>query len=169
MQDIFEKYMAPNFAALKIPLQILAFDVYALKTKTLNSGSVAKAARASCAVPGLFHPVYINKRAYLDGGIADKMGLSGVNQKDFVVAHSLGKFSGFESPRVNRKKFSNYLELQLKNIPLAGPDRLHLWPQIYTESYLQTKKWLESPAKNLSLFSSMSQSENLKQKNDLTL
>jgi NTE family protein len=145
MERLFEKYMAPNFEALKIPLQISAFDLFALKTRTLDSGSVAKSARASCAVPGLFHPVYIDKRIYFDGGVADKMGLSGVDHNEFVVAHSLGRISGFESPRVNRKNFSQYLQFELKNIPRSGPNHLHLGSEIIAESYRQTKLWLESP------------------------
>lgn len=148
MEKIFERFMVPNFEDLKIPLQISAFDLFAFKTKTLNTGSVAKAARASCAVPGLFHPVRIGKRTYLDGGIADKMGLSGVNRDEFVVAHSLGVGSGFESKAVNRKNFSQYLQFELKNIPRSGPNRLHVGSEIITESYQQTKLWLDSKHNN---------------------
>lgn len=144
MERLFEQFMASDFASLKIPLQISAFDLFALKTKTLASGSVARASRASCAVPGLFHPVRIDKRTYLDGGIADKMGLSSVDHNEFVVAHNLGNKNGFESSRVNRKNFTQLLQFELKNIPRSGPNRLHVGADIITESYRQTKIWLES-------------------------
>ncbi|WP_409477210.1 patatin-like phospholipase family protein [Pseudobdellovibrio sp. HCB154] len=169
MERMFEQFMAPNFASLKIPLQISAFDIFALKTKTLQSGSVAKAARASCAVPGLFHPVRIDKRVYLDGGVADKMGLSGVDRDEFVLAHSLGTTNGFESPRVNRKHFSKLLQFELKDIPRSGPDRLHVGGEIITESYRQSKLWLEAPVENLALLPAMAHSENSKHNNNLTL
>lgn len=170
MERLFEQFMAPDFASLKIPLQISAFDVFALKTRTLNSGSVAKASRASCAVPGLFHPVRINKRVYLDGGVADKMGLSGVDRGEFVLAHNLGTTNGFESPRVNRKHFSKLLQFELKDIPRSGPDRLHVGEEIIAESYRQSKLWLESPVEKIALLQAMARDViDSKHNNNLTL
>ncbi|AZZ36843.1 patatin [Bdellovibrio sp. qaytius] len=145
LEKLFDRFMSPDFSKLSTPLQISAFDLFALKTKTLNSGSVAKAARASCAVPGLFHPVRIDKRTYLDGGVADKMGLSSVDRSDFVLCHSLGSTNGFESKRVNRKNFKNLMQLELKNISRSGPDHLHVGPEIINQVHVQTKAWLESP------------------------
>lgn len=153
LESLFAHFMAADFSQLTTPLQISAFDVFALKTKTLSTGSVAKAARASCAVPGLFHPVLIDKRTYLDGGVADKMGLSGVDRNNFVLAHSLGSRNGFESKRVNRKHYKNLMQFELQNIPRSGPDRLHVGSAIIVEAHRQTKLWLETPA--------TAQSENL--------
>lgn len=168
MERLFEQFMASDFNRLKTPLQISAFDVFALKTKSLTTGSVAKAVRASCAVPGMFHPVRIDKRVYLDGGVADKMGLSGVHHDEFVVAHSLGDTNGFESKRVNRKNFVNYLEHQPLQLPRSGPNRLDVGTEIIQQSYLQTKRWLESPVENLALLVPMAQSENPQHNNNLT-
>lgn len=145
MENLFTQFMAPDFTKLSTPLQISAFDVFAFKTKTLASGSVAKAVRASCAVPGMFHPVRIDKRVYVDGGVADKMGLSGVSREDFVLCHNLGSTNGFESKRVHRKNFKNLLQFELKNIPRTGPDLLHVGPEIISEAYKQTQAWLASP------------------------
>lgn len=144
LEKLCAQFMASDFSKVTTPLQISAFDVFALKTKTLTTGSVAKAVRASCAVPGLFHPVRIDKRTYLDGGVADKMGLSGVSREDFVLCHSLGSTNGFESARVNRKHYKNLMQFELINIPRSGPDHLHVGPEIITEAYKQTKTWLES-------------------------
>ncbi|MES2801407.1 MAG: patatin-like phospholipase family protein [Bdellovibrionota bacterium] len=146
LENLCTQFMASDFSKLTTPLQISAFDVFALKTKTLNAGSVAKAVRASCAVPGLFHPVRIDKRTYLDGGVADKMGLSSVDREDFVLCHSLGSTNGFESDRVNRKHYKNLMQFELKNIPRSGPDHLHVGLEIITEAHKQTKTWLESQA-----------------------
>lgn len=157
MERLFAQFMASDFNKLKTPLQISAFDVFAFKTRSLTTGSVAKAVRASCAVPGLFHPVKIDQRTYLDGGVADKMGLSGVDRNEFVVAHSLGDTNGFESKRVHRKNFSHYLEHQPIKLPRSGPNRLDVGSEIIKQSYLQTKRWLESPVENLALVPSMAQ------------
>ena len=36
--------------------------------ETLRSGSLSKALSASCAVPGVFSPVRIGEKTYIDGG-----------------------------------------------------------------------------------------------------
>ena len=74
-----------------------------------------------------------------------------------MLAHSLGTTNGFESPRVSRKHFSKLLQFELKNIPRSGPDHLHVGKEIITESYRQTKLWLESSVENLALLSAMAQ------------
>lgn len=143
-EDILGRFVVADFSELKTPLQISAFDVFSLKTKTLSTGSVAKAVRASCAVPGLFHPVRIQNRIYVDGGVADKMGLSGVDRSDFILCHNLGRTGGFESKNVRQKNFRNLIQFELRNIPRSGPDHLHKGLDIINESYRQTKVWLES-------------------------
>ena len=97
------------------------------------------------------------------------MGLSGVDRGEFVVAHNLGTTNGFESPRVSRKNFSQFLQFELKDIPRSGPNHLHMGEEIITESYRQTKLWLESPVENLALLPATAHSENSKHNNNLTL
>src|SRR5512138_2113145 len=60
------------------PLAVSAFDVLARRTGVLREGPLARALHASCAVPFLFHPVWIGARAYLDGGVLDRHGLAGL-------------------------------------------------------------------------------------------
>lgn len=145
MEKMLAPYVSADFSHTPIPLQISVFDIFSFKTKTLNSGSVAKACRASCAVPGLFHPVRINQRVYLDGGIADKMGLAAVDRNAMILCHNLEDLGGFELGKGSRKHFSRFQQFQLKNIPRSGPNRLHLGPDIISEAYKQTLKWLETP------------------------
>lgn len=146
MVRILEQYVSADFSQTKLPLQISAFDVLSFKTTTLKAGSVAKACHASCAVPVLFQPVKIDGRVYLDGGIADKMGLTGVDRNEPILCHNLNDIGGFELGPASRKHFPNFREFQLKNISRSGPNRLHLGTEIITKSYRQTKAWLDSPA-----------------------
>src|SRR5262249_4923777 len=65
-------------AACRVPVAISAFDIAARRTAVLRDRDLVDAIRASCAVPGLFHPVWIDRRAYWDGGILDRPGLAGL-------------------------------------------------------------------------------------------
>ena len=80
---------ARDFDACRVPLAVSAFDLRTRRTVVLRSGAVAPALRASCALPFMFHPVRIDGRLYLDGGILDRPGLAGASPSDRVLLHHL--------------------------------------------------------------------------------
>ncbi len=57
-----------TFSELKKPFCAVAVDLERGTLETLSRGNVSKALSASCAVPGVFQPVRIGKRTYIDGG-----------------------------------------------------------------------------------------------------
>lgn len=59
-----------------VPVRISVFDILRRKTQILVRGDLPKAIRASCAVPGMFQPVWIDRRPYWDGGILDRAGIA---------------------------------------------------------------------------------------------
>jgi hypothetical protein len=67
-----------RFADCAVPAHISVFDIATRRTVVVRDGDLADAIRASCAVPGLFHPVRVDGRACWDGGILDRPGLAGV-------------------------------------------------------------------------------------------
>lgn len=54
---------------LPMPLGILSTDLHSGQGVLFQRGDVATAVRASSAVPGLFQPVLISGREYVDGGL----------------------------------------------------------------------------------------------------
>lgn len=65
--DCFLKGMV--FSELKKPFCAIAVDLECGTLETLCRGNVSKALSASCAVPGMFQPVRIGHKTYVDGGI----------------------------------------------------------------------------------------------------
>lgn len=59
-----------TFEELKIPLAITATDFRNGEAVVFTRGALAPAIRASCAYPGMFLPVEIDGRAYIDGMLA---------------------------------------------------------------------------------------------------
>lgn len=53
----------------RIPLRITATDICSGQRRVFASGSLTQAVMASTAVPGLFPPVTIDGRMYVDGGV----------------------------------------------------------------------------------------------------
>ncbi len=65
-----------DFDALPIPFRAIAADLETGEQVVLGAGSLARALRASMAVPGAFYPVEIDGRLLVDGGIANNIPVS---------------------------------------------------------------------------------------------
>ena len=65
-----------------IPLHIVATELKSGRAAILTSGPAVPALLASCAIPGVFPPVSIGRRDYIDGGVA--------NHTPITVAIELG-------------------------------------------------------------------------------
>jgi NTE family protein len=72
-----------------VPYTASVYDLRERRTKTLREGSLAAAIHASCALPGLFHPVRVGEALYSDGGIADRPGVAGVPEGQRTLHHHL--------------------------------------------------------------------------------
>ncbi len=77
-----------NFA---IPFAAVAVDLQTGKEVVLDSGPAGPAVRASCSVPGIFEPVWLEGRMLVDGGMANSVPASVVRRMgaDIVVAIDL--------------------------------------------------------------------------------
>lgn len=79
----------PDFDACRTPVAISVFDVVARRTRVLSHGPLVTAIQASCSVPLLFHPVWVDGRACVDGGVLDRPALAGVGPDERVLCHHL--------------------------------------------------------------------------------
>jgi NTE family protein len=62
-----------DFAALKIPLTIVAADFYARGERTFSAGPLRPAIAASMALPGLVRPIEIDGRVLVDGAAVNPL------------------------------------------------------------------------------------------------
>lgn len=54
---------------LRIPFYAVATDIGSGEETVFGKGNTGTAVRASCAIPGIFRPVRIGERTYVDGGL----------------------------------------------------------------------------------------------------
>ena len=73
---------------LDVSLAVVATDLQAGTPFPITAGSLVEAIRASVSVPGLFTPVWIDKRLLIDGGVSNPMPVDIVRQlgADVVIA-----------------------------------------------------------------------------------
>lgn len=147
LEDLLEKYCVQNFSDTAIPLSISVFNINRQKTEFLTEGYIAKACRASAAVPILFHPVKIGSHYYWDGGIGDRAGAHGVKlSKSISVNHFLhasGIVSTIEDKFIYKKLHSDPYFLKIQSPYKMGPNALHKGKEVMEYFYHQTQLWLE--------------------------
>jgi NTE family protein len=112
-----------HMPACRIPVRISAFDIVGRKTTVLHDADLADAIRASCAVPGLFHPVWIGRRAYWDGGVLDRPGLAGIPAGQRVLFHHIGSKSPWRV-RLPIPRRAGMVTLVIDELPRSGPFKL---------------------------------------------
>jgi NTE family protein len=78
-----------DFAHCRVKLHVSTFDVRERRTRIVESGDLASTLRASCAVPLMFQPVALDGRPHLDGGIADRSGVSHAPAGERIFYHHL--------------------------------------------------------------------------------
>jgi NTE family protein len=110
-----------RFEDLRIPLAIAATDLGHGKTKYFTRGDLRLAVRASCAYPGLFLPIEIDDRMYVDGFVTDPVPVEGARQlgADIVISVYLSTAANEEKPRSVFEVIGRaYSIVQLANEPV---------------------------------------------------
>ncbi|MFO0729182.1 MAG: patatin-like phospholipase family protein [Myxococcota bacterium] len=109
------------------PIAVSVFDVLRRRTVVLERGRLAPALHASCAVPFLFHPVWIDRRPFLDGGVLDRPGFAGTAAGERVLYHHLLSRSPWRrrnSPALRIPTREGLRTVAFANLPRLGPFRL---------------------------------------------
>jgi len=111
------KVLVANIEELKIPFAAVATDLNRGTRVVLDKGSVAKAVRASSAIPGVFPPVDHQGRLLVDGGVIDNIPISVAREKgaDIVIAVDI-------SENVINFNITNLLDVMLQSITIMGAE-----------------------------------------------
>ncbi|MEO6775749.1 MAG: patatin-like phospholipase family protein [Kofleriaceae bacterium] len=143
-------------AGCRIPIKISVYDILRRRTRVIDHGDLPVAVRASCAVPGMFHPVWMSspaepggatakRRAYWDGGILDRPGLAGVPEGERVLFHHIAAPAPWsvKGPPIPRR--TNMATLVLDALPRANPWRLEAGREALARARETVKRALELP------------------------
>ncbi len=124
-----------------------AFDVRTRSTHVLSSGSLIDAVRASCCVPAMFQPVSIGGRMYLDGGILDRPGLSGVRTGRRILYHHLASRSPWrrrDSPALKVPTRPEMRAIVIEGLPRVNPYALPRGQDAFAQAREATLRALAS-------------------------
>jgi NTE family protein len=138
-----------TFEACRVPAAISLFDVLARATVVKRAGDLALAIQASCAVPLMFHPVWIDGRPFWDGGVRDRPGISGVPDGERLLFHHIASRSPWRakgSAALAVPARRNMTALVVRDLPRSGPFKLEAGVRAAIVAYDATKRALgEAP------------------------
>jgi NTE family protein len=85
---------------LRIPFRAIAADIQSGKEFAFGKGNTGTAVRASCSIPGVFRPVRIGDRTYVDGGVVSPVAVDAARNfgADVVIAVDISAGNGGEAP-----------------------------------------------------------------------
>jgi len=108
-----------NLEDLKLPFYPVATDLLTGETVTLEKGSIARAVRASSAIPGIFVPVQFANRTLVDGGVTNNLPIEIARQKgaDIVIAVNISK-------DVKNVQIDSVIDVILQSIDIMGKELL---------------------------------------------
>ena len=100
---------------LKKPFAAVATDLQSGESIVFRTGNTGMAVRASATVPGVFQPVTINAREYVDGGLSSLIPVRAARQmgSDVVIAVDI-------SARPTDKQIRGTLEILLQTVTIMG-------------------------------------------------
>jgi NTE family protein len=100
-----DKHRNPNIEDLEKKFVTIATEMNSGREVWIRRGPVLRAARASCALPGVFSPVQVEDRWMLDGGLVNPVPVSACRAlgADIVIAVNLNaQLVGAHMPRHSR-------------------------------------------------------------------
>lgn len=130
------------------PLGVSVYNAFRHRSEVLEKGDLARAIQASCTVPLMFHPVWIDHKPYLDGGILDRPGLLGMPAEGRVLYHHLVSKSPWRRKNGAQTVIPqrpNMLALALHDLPRPGPFKMDVGKAAYQAAYEKTQKALSMP------------------------
>jgi NTE family protein len=116
LQDFINKKLN-NLSIQKLPrpLGVVATDLQSGEMVLFRQGNTGMAVRASSAVPGVFQPVEISGREYVDGGLTSPVPAQSARAMgaDFVIAVDISNVS-------RRDKITGTLDILLQTFAIMG-------------------------------------------------
>ena len=111
IKETLEKHLPfRNFVDLKIPLAIGATEIETGQDHWFRSGPIIPALLASGATPGLFPPVKVDEKVYIDGGVTDNLPLFELAKKGCGVIYAVNAGYAGQTKREPKNFLENIID-----------------------------------------------------------
>jgi NTE family protein len=114
-----EKVPIKNIEDLRIPFAAVATDLQRGTRVVLDKGPVDRAVRASCSIPGVFHPIEHEGTMLVDGGVVDNLPVTVARElgADMVIAVDI-------SVDIENREISNLIEVIIQSVNIMAAENV---------------------------------------------
>jgi len=133
-----------------VPFTAIVHDVLGRRCVAMDQGRLDQAIQASCTVPLMFRPVWVEGRLLVDGGVSDRVGMLALEPKERVLMHYLPsrrlllKKSRQAAPRPIP---GERLMVVTPDLPKVSPFRLDRGPVALRQTREHVTRWLDAPVR----------------------
>ena len=115
--ELYRRYVpADSFEALHIPLHVAAVDLNAGELVIFEQGELIRPVLASCCLPGIFEPMLINKKQYIDGGVLNNLPIEPLEgQVDYIIGSHCNPFPAHKPIRTVRGVIERSMVLSVQS------------------------------------------------------
>lgn len=117
-----------TFRDLRLPLKIVAANLFTSEEVIMENGRVADAIRASISIPGIFRPVLHNGTYLIDGGVVDPLPvrlLASYGVKKIIAVNVLPG----PKDRIER----NRMKAEEARLKAENMSRKHVWTRVFNK------------------------------------
>ncbi|MEM9458106.1 MAG: patatin-like phospholipase family protein [Myxococcota bacterium] len=132
----------------RVPFAAIVHDVVGRQCLALERGRLDLAIQASCTVPLMFRPVWMDGRLLVDGGVSDRAGLSAVAPGERVLMHFLPSRRRMFKARAAAPPSEipgRRLRVITPDLPRVSPFRLDQGPIALRRTREYVTRWLQAP------------------------
>lgn len=111
VEELYKKYLPhDSFEGLQIPLHVVAVDLNAGEQVIFEQGELIRPVLASCCLPGIFEPMLIHKRQFVDGGVLNNLPVDAIDTKVDLI---IGSHCNILGPRKPIRSMRGVIERSL--------------------------------------------------------
>lgn len=131
----------------RVPFSAIVHDVLRRRCMALEAGRLDLAIQASCTVPLMFRPVWVDGRLLVDGGVSDRIGEVALAQGERALLHWLpSSRRALGSRRVAPPaEGPARLTVITPDLPRVTPFRLEHGPVALARTREHVARWLDAP------------------------
>lgn len=120
-QYVNRKVNQATLERLKIPFRAVATNIQSGEETVFAIGNTGKAVRASCSVPGVFQPVRIGDKTYVDGGVVSPVAVDAARKAgaDVVIAVDVSGGVAGNLPQGTLETILQAIDIMYAKISLA--------------------------------------------------
>lgn len=168
LEDLFRRLLpSPDFAQLDTDLYVIATDLDSHARAVFNGRydgadadnrfltdiPIPKAVRASTTIPGMFAPVKLKGRNYIDGEVKHTLSVDLALQlaDTVIVSHTYQPYA--PAPHQTSIRELGWVNVMRQSLSIALYERIRVWRQLYAEQYPDKRViWISPDANDRDFF-----------------